>query len=123
DEIHAFATGKRGDLLALAMARLERLAPGLRRVGLSATVADPEAYQGWLAAHGDVETVALVTGDRGAEPNIRIMLPEDERVPWSGHSGRWAAAQVMREIERHQTTLVFCNTRGLAELIFQDLWT
>jgi ATP-dependent Lhr-like helicase len=28
----------------------------------------------------------------------------------------------MQEIERHKTTLVFCNTRGLAELIFQDLW-
>jgi ATP-dependent Lhr-like helicase len=51
------------------------------------------------------------------------MLPEDERIPWSGHSGRWAAQQVMNEIERHKTTLVFCNTRSLAELIFQDLWT
>ncbi|MGQ0588810.1 MAG: ligase-associated DNA damage response DEXH box helicase [Sphingosinicella sp.] len=122
DEIHAFASGKRGDLLSLALSRLQRLAPGLRRVGLSATVADPEAYQGWLAPHGDFEEVALVMGDPGAEPEIRIMLPEDERVPWSGHSGKWAAGQVMREIERHRTTLVFCNTRGLAELIFQELW-
>ncbi len=122
DEIHAFATTKRGDLLSLALARLQRIAPGLRRVGLSATVADPEAYQGWLAPHGDVETVRLVRGDPGAEPEIEIMLPEDEKVPWYGHSGRWAAARVMREIERHNTTLVFCNTRGLAELIFQDLW-
>ena len=123
DEIHAFATGKRGDLLSLSLSRLQKLAPGLRRVGLSATVADPEAYQGWLAPHGDSESVALVRGDPGAEPDIRIMLPEDERIPWSGHSGRWAAQQVMREIERHRTTLVFCNTRSLAELIFQDLWT
>ena len=122
DEIHAFATGKRGDLLALALARLQALAPGLRRVGLSATVADPEAYQGWLAPHGDVETVAVVRGDPGAEAEISIMLPEDEKIPWSGHSGRWAAQNVMREIERHRTTLVFCNTRSLAELIFQDLW-
>jgi ATP-dependent Lhr-like helicase len=29
----------------------------------------------------------------------------------------------MKEIERHKTTLIFCNTRSLAELIFQDLWT
>src|SRR3546814_15651299 len=28
----------------------------------------------------------------------------------------------MQDIERHRTTLVFCNTRSLAELIFQDLW-
>jgi ATP-dependent Lhr-like helicase len=123
DEIHAFAPGKRGDLLSLAMARLQRHAPGLRRVGLSATVSDPEAYQGWLAPHGDAEAVDLVLGEPGAEADIRIMLPEDEKVPWAGHSGRWAAEQVMREIERHKTTLVFCNTRSLCELIFQDLWT
>ena len=99
-----------------------RSRPALRRVGLSATVADPEAYQGWLAPHGDVETVDVVQGDPGAEAEISIMLPEDEKIPWSGHSGRWAAENVMREIERHKTTLVFCNTRSLAELIFQDLW-
>ncbi|WP_114954553.1 ligase-associated DNA damage response DEXH box helicase [Sphingosinicella terrae] len=122
DEVHAFATSKRGDLLALAMARLQRIAPGLRRVGLSATIADPDAYRQWLAPNADVEAVTYVEGDPGIEPQIRIMLPEDERVPWSGHSGRWASHQVMREIERHRTTLVFCNTRGLAELIFQDLW-
>ncbi|QAY77140.1 ligase-associated DNA damage response DEXH box helicase [Sphingosinicella sp. BN140058] len=123
DEVHAFATGKRGDLLSLALARLQKLAPGLRRVALSATVSDPEAYQGWLAPHADVETVDLVLGDPGAEAEIAIMLPEDERIPWSGHSGRWATENVMREIERHKTTLIFCNTRSLAELIFQDLWT
>ena len=123
DEIHAFATQKRGDLLALGLSRLEKLAPGLRRVGLSATVADPDAYRAWLAPHGDMELVDLIQGDPGAEPNIAIMLPEDQRVPWSGHSGRWAAHQVMRQIEQHRTALIFCNTRGLAELIFQDLWT
>jgi ATP-dependent helicase Lhr and Lhr-like helicase len=122
DEIHAFATGKRGDLLALSLARLQALAPGLRRVGLSATVSDPEAFQGWLAPHGDAEEVAIVRGDPGAEPKVTIMLPEDESIPWAGHSGRWAADNVMREIERHRTTLIFCNTRSLAELIFQDLW-
>lgn len=123
DEIHAFASSKRGDLLALGLSRLERFAPGVRRVGLSATVADPDAYRAWLAPHGEMDAIHLVRGDPGAEPDIAIMLPEDQRVPWSGHSGRWAAAQVMRQIEAHRTSLIFCNTRGLAELIFQDLWT
>ncbi|HEX8532774.1 MAG TPA: DEAD/DEAH box helicase, partial [Allosphingosinicella sp.] len=123
DEVHAFATGKRGDLLSLAMARLQTLSPDMRRVALSATVADPEAYQGWLAPHADVETVDVVLGDPGAEAKLSIMLPEEDKIPWAGHSGRWAATSVMREIERHKTTLIFCNTRSLAELIFQDLWT
>lgn len=121
DEVHAFATGKRGDLLALCLARLQRIAPGLRRVALSATVADPDGYRAWLAPDGDIDRVRLVIGEKGADPNIAILLPED-RVPWSGHSGRYAAPQVMAEIETHKTTLVFCNTRSLAELIFQDLW-
>ncbi|MEE4349846.1 MAG: ligase-associated DNA damage response DEXH box helicase [Pacificimonas sp.] len=122
DEIHAFAPTKRGDLLSLAMSRLQSLAPGLRRAALTATVRDPDGFRGWLSPDGDYEGVRLVRGEPGAEPNIRILLPED-RVPWSGHSGRYAARQVMEEIAAHQLTLVFCNTRSLAELIFQDLWS
>lgn len=118
DEVHAFASGKRGDLLALAMARLEAIAPNMRRVALSATVASPADYQRWLSP----DPVTLIKGDPGAPPDIAILLPQD-RIPWSGHSGRYAAAQVMAEIETHTTTLVFCNTRGLAELIFQELWS
>jgi len=121
DEVHAFATGKRGDLLSLCLARLQGLAPGMRRVALSATVADPDAYRGWLSPDGDIDSVALVRGDPGAEADISILLPQDS-IPWTGHSGRYAAAQVMAEIETHRTTLVFCNTRSLAELVFQDLW-
>ena len=122
DEVHAFATQKRGDLLSLSMARLQTINPGLRRVALSATVADVDAYRAWLAPDGDIDTVAAVLGEAGAEPNVTILIPEG-RVPWSGHSGKYAAHQVMAEIAAHQTTLVFCNTRGLAELIFQSLWS
>ena len=64
--LHAFAKEKRGDLLSLAMARLQRLAPGLRRVGLSATIADPDAYRSWLAPDADIDAVRLVTGEPGA---------------------------------------------------------
>jgi ATP-dependent helicase Lhr and Lhr-like helicase len=121
DEVHAFATGKRGDLLALGLARLQQLNPALRRVALSATVADPDAYRAWLAPDGDIDAVTLVRGEAGADPKVEILLPLG-RVPWAGHSGRYAAPQVMAEIAAHKTTLVFCNTRALAELIFQDLW-
>ena len=122
DEIHAFAREKRGDLLSLSLARLQTLAPALRRVGLSATVADPDAYRGWLAPHGDEELVDLVLGEPGADPDLSILIPEN-RIPWAGHSGYHAVADIMRLIEKHRTTLVFCNTRGLAELTFQKLWS
>src|SRR5438067_11055777 len=121
DELHGFAKEKRGDLLSLSMSRLEKLAPGLRRVGLSATISDPDAYRGWLAPDADVELVELAIGDPGAEPDLSILIPEN-KIPWGGHSGYHAIADVMRLIEQHKTTLVFSNTRGLAELIFQKLW-
>ena len=122
DEVHAFATGKRGDLLALSLARLQTLAPGLRRAALSATVADPEEFRAWLAPWGDIDRVALVEGEAGARPEVSILLPEEERVPWSGHAATWAIPQLIAEIARNRTTLVFTNTRFLAEYIFQLLW-
>jgi len=121
DELHGFAKDKRGDLLSLAMARLQALAPGLRRVGLSATISDPDAYRSWLAPDADLELIDLVIGDPGADPDLEILIPEN-KIPWGGHSGFHAVPDVMRLIEQHRTTLVFCNTRGLAELIFQKLW-
>ena len=75
DEVHAFATGKRGDLLSLCMARLQRISPAMRRVALSATVADADGYRAWLAPDGDIDQVASVQGEAGAEPNIAILLP------------------------------------------------
>ena len=77
DEIHAFAREKRGDLLALAMSRLQALAPGMRRVGLSATVADPDAYRSWLAPDADMDLVRLVEGEPGAEPDLSILDPRE----------------------------------------------
>lgn len=122
DEVHAFATGKRGDLLSLALARLQMIAPDMRRVALSATVSDADGFRGWLAPDGDIDAVSLVEGEAGAPPDLSIMLPEDARVPWSGHSGHYAIPQVLAEIAKNRTTLVFCNTRFLAEFIFQKLW-
>ncbi|MEP9376856.1 ligase-associated DNA damage response DEXH box helicase [Aquabacter sp. CN5-332] len=48
DELHALVTSKRGDLLALALARLRKIAPGLQTVGLSATVAEPDDLRRYL---------------------------------------------------------------------------
>lgn len=121
DEVHAFGTGKRGDLLQLCLSRLQAIRPALRRVALSATVADPDEWRGWLSPGGDIDAVRLVQGEPGADPDVRILLPEG-RVPWSGHSGKYAIPAVMEAIEANATTIVFVNTRGLAELIFSELW-
>ncbi|WP_435419258.1 ligase-associated DNA damage response DEXH box helicase [Parerythrobacter aurantius] len=122
DEVHAFATGKRGDLLALSLARLQAIAPSLQRVALSATLANPEGFREWLAPWGEIDTVVLVEGEAGAPAEVEILLPEEERVPWGGHAGTWAVPQVYETIRQNRTTLVFTNTRFLAEFLFQQLW-
>ena len=122
DEVHAFATGKRGDLLALSLSTLQALAPAMKRVGLSATVADPDAFRSWLAPWGDIDSVAMVEGEEGAKPEVDILLPHESRVPWSGHAATWAIPQLYELIAGHRTTLVFTNTRFLAEYLFQLLW-
>lgn len=122
DEIHAFAPTKRGDLLALSLARLQAIASGVQRVGLSATLADPQAFARWLAPNSLANDVAIVEGEAGADPELSILLPEAARVPWGGHAASWAVPQLYRAIQANRTTLVFCNTRFLAEFIFQQLW-
>ena len=63
----------------------------------------------------------LITVAGGAKPQIRI-LASDERVPWAGHSARYAIADIYAAIKAHRTTLIFVNTRSQAELVFQELW-
>ena len=121
DEVHAFGTTKRGDQLMLGLARLQRLAPSLQRVGLSATIADPESWASWLAPDADSTQVEIVVAQGGADPAIDILVIDD-RIPWGGHNGRWAARAVMRRIESARLAIVFVNTRAVAELVFRDLW-
>jgi len=124
DELHALVTSKRGDLLALGLARLRRLSPGLRTVGLSATVAEPKDLQAYLVEQPDPDTRALasiVQVKGGAKPNISI-LDTAERLPWSGHTSRYAMGDVYQLIQKHRVTLIFVNTRSQAEMVFQELW-
>ena len=115
DEVHALAGTKRGDQLALGVSRLRTLAPGLRCVGLSATVAHPAAIEAFVGAS---RTIAVADG---APPSIAMMLPEGE-LSWAGHMGLEAAAPIMARIADAGMTIVFVNTRAQAELMFQALW-
>jgi ATP-dependent Lhr-like helicase len=118
DELHALAGGKRGDLLALGIARLRRHAPGLRLIGLSATVADPPALARYIDSRNPP---VIIDGGPGPRPEIRVMSSA-ARIPWSGHMTRHALPEIYREIGRHRTSLVFVNTRAQAEVVFQELW-
>ncbi len=122
DELHALVTSKRGDLLALDLARVEALVPGVRRIGLSATVKDPDHLQRYLVPQrtGD-ERAALVLGKPGQPPQVTVLASE-AHIPWSGHSTRHAIPEVYNAIQAANLTLIFVNTRSQAELVFQELW-
>ena len=123
DELHALVTSKRGDLLSLGLARLWRLAPQMRSIGLSATVAEPESLARFLVPQRDraSEGADIVVAGGAAAPVVE-MLDTKERLPWAGHSARHALGEIYELIKRNRTTLVFVNTRSQAEMLFQDLW-
>jgi len=125
DELHALAATKRGDLLALGIARLRALAPGLRTVGLSATVARPSELRAYLAAQTDpqdrLDMADMVQISGGAKPHIQI-LELDDTMPSAGHMTRYAIPAIYAAITEHRLCLLFVNTRRQAELLFQDLW-
>jgi ATP-dependent Lhr-like helicase len=116
DELHALAESKRGDQLMLLLTRLAALAPGLRRVGLSATVEDPQALAHYLAPGSEVLHAAP-----GPVPDI-AMLTTEAPPPWSGGGAAYAIPAVLDEVKRHKTTLIFHNTRAQAEIFFHNLW-
>ncbi|WP_306111449.1 MULTISPECIES: ligase-associated DNA damage response DEXH box helicase [unclassified Roseovarius] len=119
DEIHALAESKRGDQLFLALSRLQAMCPGLRRVGLSATVEDPAAIARLLARHPD--PCEILMADPGPEPDI-AMLQTDATPPWSGGGAAYSIPAVLEEVKRHRITLIFHNTRAQAEIFFHNLW-
>ena len=75
DELHALVTSKRGDLLSLGLARLWQLAPQMRAIGLSATVAEPESLARFLVPQrdGKVEAADIVVAGGAAAPIVEML--------------------------------------------------
>ncbi len=119
DEWHELLGTKRGVQVELALARLKRLAPGLRIWGLSATLGNIEQAQDVLLG-GD--RGCIVAGTKDKTLAVDSLLPADIRkYPWAGHLGTRAVAGVAAEIEKSGTTLVFTNVRSQAEQWYRAL--
>lgn len=125
DEIHALAESKRGDQMALCLARLRRLAPEVKVAGLSATVADPAALARWMGGAGQGagqgQPPTIITADPGPPPDI-AMLATQTPPPWAGGGASYAARDVMAAVAAARLSIIFTNTRAQAELFFQALW-
>ena len=116
DEIHAVADDKRGAHLALSLERLEALAetPPVR-VGLSATQKPIEAVARFLSGSGRPDPVIVNIGHR-REMDLAVEVPGQELGPIASHE-LWDEIheRLAALVEEHRSTLVFVNTRKLAE--------
>lgn len=124
DELHALSGTKRGDLLALDLARLRTLSPNLVSIGLSATVARPSELAAFLVGHeGQTRSklAEIVEAASGVKADISILDSEAE-LPWAGHSARYALPDIYKAIKSHRLSLMFVNTRSQAEMLFHALW-
>jgi ATP-dependent Lhr-like helicase len=144
DEVHAVAGTKRGAHLALSLERLERLrpadAPRLQRIGLSATQRPLETIGRFLGGTGDGRAVAIVDAGARKPLDLRVVVPVEDMArlgevlpmdeqpggPVVGGEKRtsiWPAVhpRILELIREHRSTIVFTNSRRLAERLAQRL--
>ncbi len=128
DEIHAVADDRRGSHLALSMERLTHLVGGqLTRIGLSATqkpiveIARFLVGTAGLDAKGDPRCVIIDEGHR-RELDLKVEVPGSPlEAVMSGEVWEEVYGRLADLIQRHRTTLVFVNTRRMAERVTANL--
>ncbi len=121
DEWHELLGSKRGVQAELCLARLRAWLPGLRIWGLSATLGNLEEALDTLTG-GTRPDARILSADLKKETRIETLIPREiDRFPWSGHIGTRLAPQVLREIDKAGTTLIFTNTRSQTEIWCQEL--
>ena len=127
DEWHELLGSKRGVLAELAISRirgllLEKHPERLLRIwGISATIGNMEEALDVLVPYEEVLKVT-VKADIEKKIDIRSVLPDHiDMLPWAGHLGHKLAHKLLPIIHKSKTTLIFTNTRGQAELWYQNL--
>lgn len=115
DEIHAIAATKRGAHLALSLERLDDLSRGLRaqRIGLSATVRPPEELARFLSGQSPT-TIVAPASRKTLELSVQVPVPDMANLT---NNTIWpdVESRLVDLIESHNSTIVFANSRRLAE--------
>ena len=121
DEVHELASSKRGAQLAVGLERLEELSGPVQRIGLSATVGDPDSVGAFLTGNRDC---AVCEVDAGSRLDLRVITPEitedDERLASELVTEPEMASHVRaitEIVEGNESTLIFVNTRQTAEAL------
>ncbi|HEY4592987.1 MAG TPA: DEAD/DEAH box helicase, partial [Thermoanaerobaculia bacterium] len=128
DEIHAVADDKRGSHLSLSLERLEALTGGLTRIGLSATQKPIEEVARFLVGAGNVAPdgtprCVIVDAGHGRRLDLRVEVPPSSPLEAVMPTEVWAEIydRLAALIAEHRTTLVFTNTRRMAERVTRHL--
>ncbi|OMC04963.1 ATP-dependent helicase [Mycobacterium sp. NS-7484] len=120
DEVHAVAATKRGAHLALSLERLDQLLDKpAQRIGLSATVRPPEEVARFLSGQAPTTIVAPPTAktfDLSVQVPVPDMAAPDNQSIWPDVEER-----IVDLIEAHQSSIVFANSRRLAERLTSRL--
>src|SRR5215469_6252008 len=122
DEIHAVADDKRGAHLTLSLERLEELVGSpLMRIGLSATQKPIETVAHFLTGNGRPDPVIVQVGHK-REMDLAIEVPGQELGPVASNE-LWDEVydRITELAQQHKSTLVFVNTRRLAERVAFNL--
>jgi ATP-dependent helicase Lhr and Lhr-like helicase len=122
DEIHALASNKRGTHLAVSLERLKSLCGDrLLRIGLSATQKPIETVAQFLTGTAETDCMVIDTGHRRAR-DLALEIPSSPLEAVMSHEV-WAQVydRLAELIETHRTTLIFVNTRRLAERATRQL--
>ena len=121
DEIHAVAPNKRGAHLALSLERLEALTlTKPQRIGLSATQRPIETMARFLV--GDRPMPAIINVGHKREMDLAVEVPKDE-LSSVATNAIWVDVydRLAELVRQHRSTLVFVNTRRLAERVSHHL--
>ncbi len=120
DEIHALAENKRGVHMSLTMERVQRISPGMTRVGLSATIAPLEEIAGYLV--GKDRDCGIVDIRFLKEMDLKVLSPVKSLVESDYMLKHRKMYDLMNElIQEHKTTLIFTNTRSATERVVHTL--
>lgn len=121
DEVHELASSKRGAHLSLSLERLEELAGGFQRIGLSATISPLDEVARFLVGYNDegVERDCVVVDARFVKPmELTVICPRVDIVRASAEELNTAIYEAIEDVVRKsRTTLIFTNTRSATERV------
>jgi len=120
DEWHELLSSKRGVQTELIISRITRFNPEVKFWGVSATIGNLD-YALDALTHNRLKKI-IINGEVKKKILVDSIIPDDiSLIPWAGHLGIRLINQVIEEIEKYKSVIVFTNTRSQTEFWYQSI--